>query len=62
MGCGCCSQYCPGDYSGVVAILFLLLILFVITILGQPTQHTYTTYDNSCIKTQYVGISTNGDG
>ena len=51
----------PGDYSGPLLILFLAFVFFYITSLG-PHGNTYVHHlDNSSVKTQYVGISTNGN-
>nr|AAM83191.1 p7B [Melon necrotic spot virus] len=61
MACYHCDSS-PGDYSGALLILFISFVLFCITSLS-PQGNTYVHhFDNSSIKTQYVGISTNGDG
>nr|UHS72344.1 MAG: hypothetical protein 3 [Gammacarmovirus sp.] len=41
-------------------IFLIALILLLLTVLGQSGNHYYYNNDSSSVKTNYVGINTNG--
>jgi len=50
----------PQGNSEVYLIFLIALVLLLLTVLGQNGNHYYSINDSSSIKTNYVGISTDG--
>lgn len=50
----------PQGNLEIYVIFLIALILLLLTVIGQSGNHYYYTNDNSSVKTNYVGISTNG--
>lgn len=40
--------------------VIICILLLLISVLGQQDKSTYVHTDNSTVKTQYIGISTDG--